>query len=256
MRPPLWTLFAIPLLALAGWFVFMNLGSFVPAPPTAQNGSARLLNCEQIGEGDVCGHGESTPHYVISLMYPRLEGNKQQIVERNLLEVVHGFKADLTVMLDEAEKARLEAEGRRYELTVNYQPYEGSGYESYEFDIYIDTGGAHPNGFYKTVVFDAQGREVEFETLFKPGSNYLERLSVEAYKQVLAELSRRTGVEISQDMEDTVRIGTAPTPETLQFFVIDGSDLVLLFPPYQVAAYAAGSFEVRIPLATMQDVLK
>ena len=255
MRPSLWTLAAIPLLVVLGLYIYTNQGMLpgVLSPAPAKDTQGTLTCTLTAGK---CVHVEETPHYVISATYPNLSGERRRAVEAALLVQINRFKDDLAVMLTSEEKMRLEETGRMYELSIDYKPFEGAGYTSYEFDIYLDTGGAHPNGFYKTLVFDAQGREVWLEDLFKPGARYLEVLSQESYKQVLSELERRSGAPATPDMEETVRLGTAPSPEALQFFVIDGDELVLLFPPYQVAAYALGSFEARIPLANLKDVLK
>ena len=64
------------------------------------------------------------------------------------------------------------------------------------------------------------------------------------------------GGGFTPDMEETVRIGTSPTPETLQFFYLDGGALHIIIPPYQAAAYAAGYFDISIPLSSLKDILK
>ena len=46
--------------------------------------------------------------------------------------------------------------------------------------------------------------------------------------------------------------GLAPTVENYSTFAVDGDTLLIELPPYQVAAYAAGSFEVRVPLKDIQ----
>ncbi|MBX4192583.1 DUF3298 and DUF4163 domain-containing protein [Candidatus Parcubacteria bacterium] len=250
-RPPLWTLLAIPLLAIGAWFVYQHSVAIPAAPTTQIAPQQHLLSCQ--GSGTSCKHVESTPYYNITVNYPNTGRPEQVRIEQVLVEQVNQFKS--VNEIDDAEKARLTETGRKYAFAVDTKSFNGSGYSSYEFDIMVDTGGAHPNSFYKTLVFK-QGTEVTLEGLFKPGSRYLDRLSAESYKQVLAELKQRSGGDVTPDMEDTVRIGTSPTPETLQNFVIDGTNLVILIPPYQAAAYAAGSFEVKIPLSSLQDILK
>ena len=147
-------------------------------------------------------------------------------------------------------------DGRKYTLDISYKPYVSPGFVSYVFTIYMDTGGAHPNGFYHTLIFNEQGDSVSLSRLFKDNSRYLDRISTFAYGQVLTQLKGKTGRELTPEDENTVRMGTAPSPEALQFFYLDGSDLVVLIPPYQVAAYAFGSFEARIPLDSLKDILR
>jgi hypothetical protein len=128
------------------------------------------------------------------------------------------------------------------------------------FTIYEDTGGAHPNGFYRTFVFDEQGSAVKLSDLFlpaqagKPGSNYLQKISAAATAQVTKQLQEGLGqADVSGDI---FAEGLAPTVENFKNFVIDGDTLYIVIPPYQAAAYVAGSFDVRIPFGDLKNLLK
>jgi hypothetical protein len=107
-------------------------------------------------------------------------------------------------------------------------------------------------------VFDAQGNELGLADLFvatstNPHADWLNQISGIATVQIQDELTKRLGETPGDSFFSE---GTAPKEENFQNFVIDGNDLVFLFPPYQVAAYAAGTFDVRIPLSQLKDVLK
>jgi hypothetical protein len=175
-----------------------------------------------------------------------------------LAETVAAFKQESGVETFTPQDAQIQGldGGRKYALGAEYDEYHGESTVSYAYRIYMDTLGAHPNHFYRTFTFDMDGNEIALEDLFVPGSSYLTRLSEEAFTRVLDELTTRAGGEVYPEMEDTVRMGTAPSPETLQFFYLTETDLHLLFPPYQVAAYAAGSFDIAIPLSELENILK
>lgn len=148
-------------------------------------------------------------------------------------------------------------EGRKFELGIDYQTYPSENFVSYVFLVYEDMLGAHPNGYYHTFVFDSKtGTELALGDLFIAGSRYLDRVSAQTFAQVKAELETRSGVPVAGEALDTVRIGTSPTPETLQFFFIEGENLVILIPPYQAAAYAAGDFKAVIPLSSLADSVR
>jgi hypothetical protein len=195
---------------------------------------------------------ENTPFYTIDARYPK---DAPPYVGKAIIDIISAFKEENN--LDHLTPEDIQVQGlggdRKYALDIKYNSY-GSVTDSFVFTIYQDTLGAHPNTFYRTFTFDRQGREVTLGDLFVSGSNYLERLSTLAYTRVVDELRERAG-EPTPEMLDTVRIGTSPTPETLQFFYVNGNKLHLLFPPYQVAAYAAGSFDVSIPLSELDDIL-
>jgi hypothetical protein len=166
------------------------------------------------------------------------------------------FLSNTNDMLDVQEQARLKADGRKYAMGIEYKAYSSAKFVSYVYQIYEDTGGAHPNVYYATFTFDANGNKLELADLFKPGARYLDKLSELAYKDILIQAKARFESDLDETQIDWIKNGTAPTLETLQFFYVDRNNLVLIFPPYQVAAYAAGVFESKIPLASLQDILK
>lgn len=243
------------ILVLVGFVAIVGAALwFMPAPaPQAPVHTGLSYTLTQSGERY---HEEVTDTYSIRVLYPNIpNAEAQAAVDKVVEEVVGYFKGDIISLINEAEAARIRQEGRPYELGVEYKPYLSARTASFEFDIYLNTGGAHPNAFYRTLVLDKQGKEVALADLFVPEAPYLERLSSESYTRVLAELGERAGSEVTPDMEETVRIGTSPSPEALQFFYLTDDALHLLFPPYQVASYAAGSFDIAIPLTALADIL-
>lgn len=209
---------------------------------------------------------EDAPYYRIEATYPRktmlanaeADVAARRTIEQGLLQVIEQFKDDGDFANLTTEDVQIQGLGpdRKYELGFSYREYKGANSVSYVFVVYQDTLGAHPNTYYLTYTFDETGKRLELGDMFKPGVEYLPKLSQLAYAGVLAELRKKMEVDPQSDMLDTVRMGTAPTPEALQFFYMDGNTLHLLFPPYQVAAYAAGSFDIAIPTAQITSILK
>ena len=120
---------------------------------------------------------------------------------------------------------------------------------SYAYTVYADTLGAHPNGYFRTFVFDQAGNEIKIQDI-ATSSAIVQKIAAAATAQVTKQLQDGLG---QKDVADAIfKEGLAPTPDNFQNFVIDGSDLLVLIPPYQVAPYVAGSFEVRIPLSQLQ----
>lgn len=204
-------------------------------------------------------------HYTISVEEPhpivlagRAGEKAREIMLNTLNSVVAGFKQENGLESLTEEDIRIQELGgdRKYVLGGEYEEYKGKNTISYVYRIYTDTLGAHPNHFYLTFIFDQEGNEVVLGDIFISNSEYLTRLSQEAYTRVTEELATRAGGEVYAEMAETVRMGTAPSPEVLQFYYLTETDLHLLFPPYQVAAYAAGSFDIAIPLTDLRDILK
>jgi hypothetical protein len=114
-----------------------------------------------------------------------------------------------------------------------------------------DTGGAHPNPYYDTLVFDlATHKVLQLEDVFASGVDYAAFLSTTC----LEDLRKRHANEI-YDMGDLLMSGAGPTKENFQTFYLSDAGLVILFPPYHVAPYAAGPIEVLIPYASLKGKL-
>lgn len=111
-------------------------------------------------------------------------------------------------------------------------------------------GGAHPNTALETWTYRADTGEIlKFHSLFQPEHNPLETI----FPIVKTQLMEKTpGIT-----EEWVTEGTGKTEfEKYEDFVLDGDTLVVNFEPYQVAPYAAGPQQVRIPLKTLEALLQ
>jgi hypothetical protein len=118
------------------------------------------------------------------------------------------------------------------------------------FAVSTYTGGAHPNHHSLTVNFDLKtGRRIELAELFKPGASYLKIISDYCVK----DLKTKTG-EMSD--EDWIRSGAGPAKENFRSWSITKKGILINFDPYQVAAYAAGPFEVLVPYDELKGVLR
>jgi hypothetical protein len=247
----------LAIVGLFGWVFFLN--------PEA-------LNALRQWAGDTAPVEEPEPNglfaeeedtYSVRVQYPprtalvSVEANAraQAAMEQGIGEAINEFKqlADPTLMTPEELAWATE---RPYALDITHQEYTASGTVSYVYQIYSDTGGAHPNAFYRTFTFNESGEELMLEDVFVEDAPYLERVSEKVYAGVLAQLEEKSGAPVEGEAQETVRLGTAPTPEALQFFYLTGNALHVIIPPYQAAAWAAGSFDVAIPLTELADILK
>ncbi len=205
-------------------------------------------------------HTEEGPYMSIMVEYPEAPTGIRTQIERGMGEVVNTFKANASVDTLTPEDIELFGLGdtRKFALGAEYKRFDAPGYTSYAYLIYEDTLGAHPNVNFKTFVFDAEGNLITLNQLLSSNPQWLEELSLEVSTQVVAEVKKRFADSLPQgeegpDVTGAVFVeGLAPVESNFQNFVIDGEELVILIPPYQVAAYAAGVFEARVPLAGLQ----
>ena len=142
-------------------------------------------------------------------------------------------------------------QGRKYALEMDFEVSESPKTLTYVYTIYADTLGAHPNGYYRTFTFDkATGEEISLNDLFIGG--YLQRLSEVSRQMLPGFISAKTGYEANME---SIEIGTTANIENFQNFALQGDNLVLIFPPYQVGPYAIGPQFLEIPLTEISDVL-
>jgi len=243
------TVLILLVLVIGGWYFFVNRGPAI-VYTVIENGDRQ--------------HKEETDFYTIQINYPNktplasrgewgAENRAQDSIEALLGEEIDAFKKLADENLTDEEKARLQTDLIKYSLNIAYRPYSSGEYVSYEFNVFSDTGGAHPNNFYKTLVFDLEGRVVELQDLFRGGADYLERIATEAERQVTEQLIQRAGANAATTI---MAEGVAARAENFENFVVDSDRLRIFIPPYQAAAYAVGSFEVQIPLYDIRDILK
>ena len=205
-------------------------------------------------------HGQ---YYDADLQYPSAtpltnspnasaNANAVQILKDFTQKTLATFKKDSQFDTITPADAQIQGlnQNTKYALSDSYTPYAGLHTISYEFGVYEDTLGAHPNTNYHTFTFNTQtGKSLELSDLFVSGSSYLNTLSTLSRTS----LAKQLGSDGDSSM---ISDGTKPSLENFQNFVIDGNDFVIIFPQYQVAAYAFGPQEVRIPLTELKSVLK
>lgn len=111
------------------------------------------------------------------------------------------------------------------------------------------TGGAHPNLYYYTLTFDRENDEVlALQDLFLSGSTPLDLIVPTVREQLYATLGDD---EASRSFIDP---GTDYDYANYAAFAISEDDLIFLFPPYQVAPYAAGPQLAAVPLDTLTAI--
>jgi len=141
-------------------------------------------------------------------------------------------------------------QGRKEKLNIVYMTAVSNRSISYIFTIYTDTFGAQGNLDFGTFTFDVKtGDRLKLGDIFMPGTNYLETLSLLSQSKLPAVIGQRADTS-------TINKGTAPEENNFERFFLDTKELVLLFPPYQVAAYSEGPQTLRIPLTELSSILK
>ena len=200
---------------------------------------------------------ESGPYYALAANFPTttpLSGGANAAALSSMrgwvVSEIAQFKKDANVVRltpAQAQKQGL-TNGRKYTLDIVYLEGSSAHTVSYIYTVYENTGGAHGNTFFKTFTFNTHsGTLLTLSDIFT--GNYLEKLSALAGQTLAQNLGQFATASAIKD-------GTAPEAKNFSNWFFDNADFVLLFPPYQVAAYAAGPQTVRIPAAGLQGYLR
>jgi hypothetical protein len=211
---------------------------------------------------------ENAAYYEVKAVYPSSAGltatagaaadaKAVEIMKQFELNTIDGFKEQGNFAHLTAEDVKVLGfdQGRKESLEIKYEMKSSPKTVSYMYSIYMDTFGAHPNTFFRTFTFDKKtGAGLDISDLFMPGTAYLKTLSTESRKRLPATIAQRESVKVSEVDTDYMNRGTTPDPDNFQNWYIEGGNLVIVFPPYQVAPYAAGMQLATIPLAQLPSL--
>lgn len=143
-------------------------------------------------------------------------------------------------------------QGRKQALEVTYATLMGTQSVSYIFTLVEDTFGAHPNSYYRTFTFNTKtGEGLHLDDIFTSGTDYLSVLSKISRDKLPTQLAKASNSSVSSIDIDYLKRGTTPDADNFQTWYIQGPNLVIKFPPYQVAAYVFGAPELSIPLSSI-----
>ena len=125
-----------------------------------------------------------------------------------------------------------------YEANARYEVKNTRNPLSFYIDYYQFTGGAHGITTRKYYNIDKRSGEIlKLNNLFKEKYDYASLIN----KQIQSEIDK------NKDMYFTGKDGFQGIKDNQGFF-IEGSNLVIFFAQYEIAPYAGGMPEFRIPL--------
>jgi hypothetical protein len=194
--------------------------------------------------------------YIIDVSYPQFqsavagglnESINKIIYEQKVLPVIDDFK-------DEVSSYQYTEFSYYYYLTIDYSVvmYDENGI-SICLDIYPFLGGAHGMLYFETVNFDLEKMSlVELKDLFVAGYDYPGIISDYCRGDLARQINER-GFEVEMQWLEE---GTDPeNTDNFINFLVTPSELIIKFPAYQVAPYAAGDFTVNIPYQEFEGSL-
>lgn len=187
---------------------------------------------------------EENEKYIFDIEYPRTPYEKLNIeVEQFVRDEVAQFKSDIESFDADIITAA------KYSMYISYTIYE-TDFDIYSVELILSPyhGGAHPNHYVQTYVYDIRTNEIlVLESALD--INKLEKVADLVYR----DFKQR---DYFNDFDhDWFVEGTEPNSENYQNFIFTNNGLKFIFPPYQVAPYALGIQEVELTWNGIQEIL-
>jgi hypothetical protein len=191
--------------------------------------------------------------YEVDAAYPQVQGAEKfnLLVEQLVMKLVGDFKGNPGVKPPADAPADSLSIGSSMRLATD-------DIQSAVFTISrYEHGMAHPAYEFRVVNFDAKaGRQLALADLFKPGSDYLQKISAAAVARLrMINQEYPDGPESFLGDPEYVENASAKA-KNYRNWTLTARGLAVLFEPYQVGSFASGSPNVLIPYAELKDVLK
>lgn len=175
----------------------------------------------------------------------KMQSEINKAFQKRALELKEQMTSDGKKALEDAKNYGYEA--RPYILLVDYDiSYNEKNIISITSTYHQYTGGAHGNTLTETSNINLKtGEKIVLKDLFKEGVNYKKIITEEIKKQMAA--------------GNKFYPGAAATLDSIsddQSFYITEDGIVIYYQPYEIAPYATGTPEFKIPFSMLKDSLK
>lgn len=188
------------------------------------------INVKQTGENE-----KEDAKYQYEITYP--QGNSKELNQAVTTYIQKRKQEFLNIACKrEVQKEFL------YTLSITYRTFQVEQFYSIIFEEENYTGGAHPEHLFKSFSWNLEEENfVTIKSLSSEYKNFMKKSSCEARKKLLYQ-----NPELLQVKEMFLE-GTRPFLFNFEVFAFTKKGFLYVFPPYQIAPYSMGSFEVTLP---------
>ncbi|GBF34796.1 hypothetical protein DCCM_3916 [Desulfocucumis palustris] len=184
----------------------------------------------------------------VSLQIPVISGLRDTSLQTELNDTFAQKALELKKNLEAQAREDQKNQGElfhTYSVVTSFTvPYNKNGLLSINVEYGTYTGGAHGMTYRETLNIDTEsGKKLQIGDFFKPDENYRMLVTQEIKKQI----------EANRDMYFPDALDTLKPIEQDQPFYIGGDDhIVVYYGLYEIAPFAAGMPEFKIPAAHPQ----
>ena len=216
----------------------------------------------------------ATARYKIDISYPALKPDEAPLAAM-LHRIANAAKQEFLRALPDPRQFP-ELANRQFQLLIDFKlAARTNAFVSVRETGFQDTGGAHPAPIDAAIVYDIHAhRTITLDDLFSNPDAARKALAdyarADLMKKIMAQApkpgegSPEAVKEWKANAKQMIDHGTQPTPQNFANFIVRATDnpldpspgLMLIFPPYQVAAYVYGTQTVFAPTAVFVQLLK
>jgi uncharacterized protein YecT (DUF1311 family) len=193
-------------------------------------------------------------HYEVDVRYPVLAASVpgadafNKAVEQDVLRGVEAFRASHADEEPPPEPTMFSALSLDYEVSFASPKLLSVQFDSYDYPA----GAAHGMSNRTTLHVDlTTGRTLTAADIFAAGSGW-EKALTEHCLTDLRHQARDRDFELNEDIGDSI----TQSVTNLDSWRLEDDRAVIIFTPYQVAAYAVGTLEVPVSYALLRPYLK
>jgi hypothetical protein len=170
-----------------------------------------------------------------------------RLIEQQVLSQIDAFRDEYQGFLAGNDGEHL---GPPWGLSITGELlYQGPTFWTVDLETYHFTGGAHGGTENQALVLNRQtGKAIPASALFKPGSNWLQRLSEASYQALIQR-------EPFEPDDEWLVSGTAPEPDNYEVLLPMAEGLEVVFGLYQIGPYAIGITRLLLPYSALNAML-
>ena len=188
---------------------------------------------------------EENDLYIMEIKYPRINN---KILLADATDYINNKKDEFKENMQDLDYKP----SSKYDFKTTYEVNENNNMVGIHLTIYEYTGGAHYMREDKSFYYDKnKSKEVNIQD-FLENEESLNRITSLAYYYVM-KYSKDNNLDFD---ENWVKEGLSNGVNSLEHFRFIDKGLEFIFPPYQVAYYAAGEIKIVIPYEELVGVLK
>ncbi len=248
-------------LVLTGWGCDKKEGQ---APDNAQNiapsSTVNEIKSEPVLDYDTVVLSDEEYGYSYEVKFPRFKGNEEYVAVVNEY-LDDSANIEVNNFLKDYKEMNHEYDPGPWFLEYDYKITRNDEYFlSVVMEGSIYAGGAHPNQIYLTFVFNLEegGELMAIEDIFNPMATKIDEDSGARlnWLDYVSNIARLELMKEEYAEPDWINSGAGPNADNYRLFYLTEDAINFIFPPYQVAAYAAGPKEVAISYDELGGLLK